>query len=684
MDSLETVAVGPSCPCRRDLIAFSSGELSSRALEAVAEHLGRCPQCLSALGTLGKHESGTLRELRHSLREPAPDPFADDPEYHRMERAAITLYSAGLTPPPWPDAAPAPDLTPPFTLGQYQVVGKIGQGGMGAVYRAIHPRLKKEFAIKVLRGETTADSRAVARFGREMEAIGRLDHHNIVRATDAGEARGLHFLVMELVAGIDLSRLVRLCGPLPVADACELVRQAATGLQCAHEHGLVHRDVKPSNLVLSTKGEVKVLDLGLALLSRGGPAAGELTTTGQMMGTPDYTAPEQWEASHDVDIRADIYSLGCTLYTLLVGRPPFSGPKYASTMRKMAAHSRESAAPLTDHRTDVPAPLERVLEKMLAKAPADRPATPAEVARDLEPFAVGADPAALAARGMALLPPPEAPASAGQVTVEGEGTPVSPAPAPGRLLDARRRSWRPRGAAAIVALGVFVTAAVAASLWHWWHPGSQPKPDDPPADPTGWQNLLAKRPGERLWVGTPVSKLDYDLKTQYLLVQNPVRALVPLGGTNADGYTLQVGFRQLRWQGYFGIYFGGRPGPAPNSFQFQFVTLDPTNRPNANGFMLLRSTGAINPAVGQGVSTRECAAAPMSRPLANQDVILEIDVKPRGLVRVRWNGDDYPALVANTPVAAVALKDASDRGEFGIYCWGTNVTVSTARFLKTE
>jgi serine/threonine protein kinase len=216
---------------------------------------------------------------------------------------------------------------------------------MGTVYRAVHTRLKKPFAIKVLHIDRTADPHAVARFQRELEAIGRLDHDNIGRATDAGEVGGLHFLVMELVDGIDLSRLIRHRGPLPIADACELARQAALGLQCAHERGLVHRDVKPSNLLLSAQGELKVLDLGLALLSHGRRASGELTATGQVMGTADYMAPEQWEASHSVDIRAEVYSLGCTLHTLLTGRPPFGGAEYDSVMKKMAAHAQDNSTP---------------------------------------------------------------------------------------------------------------------------------------------------------------------------------------------------------------------------------------------------------------------------------------------------------------------------------------------------
>src|SRR5262249_40919805 len=176
------------------------------------------------------------------------------------------------------------------TLGHYRLVAKLGEGGMGAVYKAVHTKLERVVALKVLPAERLADPQAVTRFEREMRAVGKLQHPNIVAAHDAGEIDGTHYLVMELVEGSDLARLVRDRGPLPIAEACELIRQAALGLAHAHEHGLVHRDIKPSNLMLARAAQssapptVKVLDLGLALLSDGHvEAAGELTSTGQVM-----------------------------------------------------------------------------------------------------------------------------------------------------------------------------------------------------------------------------------------------------------------------------------------------------------------------------------------------------------------------------------------------------------------
>ncbi len=190
---------------------------------------------------------------------------------------------------------------------------------------------------------------------------------------------------MEYLAGMDLLRLVQKRGSLPVAEACEWVRQAATGLQYIHERGLVHRDIKPSNLFLVGDQQVKILDLGLAVLRTEEKRGSGLTEKGQILGTIDYMAPEQWEDSRAVDIRADIYSLGCSFYHLLAGKPPFGSEEHSSLMKQMWAHALKSVPPLREHRPDVPEHLDAVLERMLAKKPADRFSTPAEVAAALAP-----------------------------------------------------------------------------------------------------------------------------------------------------------------------------------------------------------------------------------------------------------------------------------------------------------
>ena len=209
---------------------------------------------------------------------------------------------------------------------------------------------------------------------------------------------------MELVDGTDLSDLVRSVGPLSPADASELIRQAAIGLQQAHEKGMVHRDIKPSNLMLA-KGKhgqlplVKVLDMGLALLDDGNKRqAGDLTSTGQMMGTLDYMAPEQGMDSHEVDVRADVYSLGATLYKLLCGEPPFAGEKYDTPVKMVRALALETASSIVKKRGDLPAELVAVVDRMLAKQPENRFGTAAEVATALAPLAEGANLEELACR----------------------------------------------------------------------------------------------------------------------------------------------------------------------------------------------------------------------------------------------------------------------------------------------
>lgn len=273
-------------------------------------------------------------------------------------------------------------------LDDYRLEAKLGEGGMGVVFRALHIRLEKHVALKILPSHLTRVPSLVERFQREMKAVGRLDHPNIVRAMDAGEVNGTHYLVMEYVDGTDLSRLVKAHGPSTVIETCEIVRQAALGLADAHAHGLIHRDIKPGNLLLSKQGKVKILDLGLALL-QGDAAASErpsLTLTGQqsIMGTPDYMAPEQWENTHTVDGRADLYALGCTLFFLLAGRAPYEDSQHASLTQKMLGHVSHPVPDLQHARADVPDRLSVLYQRLMAKKVEQRLQDPGELAEELE------------------------------------------------------------------------------------------------------------------------------------------------------------------------------------------------------------------------------------------------------------------------------------------------------------
>jgi serine/threonine protein kinase len=269
-------------------------------------------------------------------------------------------------------------------LGSYVLLDRLGEGGMGTVFKARHRKMGRLVALKAVRPERLSSADAIRRFHREIQAVARLSHPNIVLAFDADEANGIHFFTMEYIEGRDLARTVREDGPLDVARACDYIRQAALGLQHAHEQGMVHRDIKPHNLLVTGKGVVKLLDMGLALLT---PAADAETTSlssltheGTVMGTPDFMAPEQSLSTRKVDIRADLYALGCTLYFLLTRRPPFPGGTLGD---KIARHLAEDPLPVEQLRPEVPPAVAAVIRKLMAKNPDGRYATPDETASAL-------------------------------------------------------------------------------------------------------------------------------------------------------------------------------------------------------------------------------------------------------------------------------------------------------------
>jgi serine/threonine protein kinase len=276
-----------------------------------------------------------------------------------------------------------------FFLGKYRLLERVGRGGMGTVYKARHEVMGRVVALKVMARNLVTDADAVARFQREVRVAASLSHPHIVTAYDADCAGDVHFLVMEFVDGRDLHWWIKQGAPLPVAWSCECIRQAALGLEYARSRGLVHRDIKPSNLLVSQPNDqapplVKILDMGLARLASEKQDSGGLTQSGQIMGTPDYMAPEQAENVHAADTRADIFSLGCTLFQMLTGQLPFSG---ATLVAKLLARTQRDAPSLQTMRPEVPAGLAAVVARMLARRPEDRYQTPAEVAEALAPLA---------------------------------------------------------------------------------------------------------------------------------------------------------------------------------------------------------------------------------------------------------------------------------------------------------
>ena len=269
-----------------------------------------------------------------------------------------------------------------FFIGRYRLLSLLGKGGMSAVYLAEHTLMRRRCAIKVLPAKRVKDSSYLGRFHREAQAVAALDDPNIVRAYDVDhEVDGdteLHFLVMEYVEGRSLHEVVQQDGPLSFPAAADCIRQAAKGLDHAHRIGLVHRDVKPGNLLLDRNGTVKILDLGLArFFGEDDDQSLTVAHDERVLGTADYLAPEQAIDSHRVDARADIYSLGCTLYFLLTGQPPFTEGTLA---QRLLAHQTRSPDPVTTRRPDTPPTLAAIAERMMRKRADDRYATAAEVA----------------------------------------------------------------------------------------------------------------------------------------------------------------------------------------------------------------------------------------------------------------------------------------------------------------
>jgi serine/threonine-protein kinase len=300
-----------------------------------------------------------------------------------VDRGALTRFQAERI---------LANRTTGFVLGQYVIQDLIGRGGMSRVYKAEHRTMGRVVALKILRKRVLKSGKAEDFFLREIKAVGQLIHPNVVAAFDADTREGRTFLVLEYVDGPNLGQLVETGGPLPVPLACEYVRQAALGLQHAHDQGVVHRDVKPSNLLVQRPaageegpGVVKVSDFGLARLRGSGTV---LVGKNVVLGTPDFLSPEQGRDLHSADIRSDLYSLGCTLFFLLTGEVPFPGGR---AMDKLWRHATEAPRPVGAVRPDVPAAVAAAVARLMAKVPEDRFQTPAELAAALAPYAAGGD-----------------------------------------------------------------------------------------------------------------------------------------------------------------------------------------------------------------------------------------------------------------------------------------------------
>lgn len=372
------------CPDRKTLQNWTTGQLPTDKLEQVFTHVESCSECRKKIDTLKTNDS--LLDGLGGIEEIITLSASCERMIQKSQQRLQVYFDDS-------QEKTVPRLTKD-RIRDYVLRELLGMGGMGAVYRAEHERLGREVAIKIISPQYLNSQAAAERFEREMSALGKLSHPNIVTALDAGCEDGVHYLVMDLIEGFNCNQLVELLGPLPFAEAVKITLLAAKGMQHAHQQGFVHRDMKPSNLMVTLQGNVQVLDLGLSLW---GDVRTQIRAYPKVLGTLDYMAPEQLLDSERVDHRADIYSLGNTFHFLIYGCP--AKPRLHGEI-----DPHEHRLPNKIEKDILQPGLEAFLNRMLAESPDDRPASAAEVVQQLAPWGAEADLTSLVARAKHLAP----------------------------------------------------------------------------------------------------------------------------------------------------------------------------------------------------------------------------------------------------------------------------------------
>ena len=363
-------------PTDETLHSYGLGRLDLASTESIDKHLEGCAACQRRVAEMSSDS------FLDRPRDAHGQPGSTGPIVSSI--AGMSMLEEGAS----TNAPPPTDTLPPGLANHpdYEVIRELGHGGMGTVYLAKNRLMGRHEVLKVVSRHMMNRPGVLDRFLVEIRNAARLHHTNVVTAYSATRIGESIVFAMEYVEGLDLSKLVKAKGPLPVSNACNYIHQAALGLQHASELGMVHRDIKPGNLMLAKQGNravIKVLDFGLAKVKSEGAVDGGLTHDGQMLGTPDYVAPEQISDARRADIRADIYSLGCTFYCLLTGGAPFHADNLYEILQ---AHHSMDAMPLNLARPEVPIELAALVARMMAKEPERRFQTPKDVAQALLPF----------------------------------------------------------------------------------------------------------------------------------------------------------------------------------------------------------------------------------------------------------------------------------------------------------
>lgn len=686
------------CPTDEILRSFLSGTTDTATATETVLHIVQCVSCRDRVASW--NEKPRLEQILRA--------FADGSDVG-PHQTGYDLVAAAEETKIYP-------LHPLRRIGQYDLLRSIGRGGGGEVFEAIHIRLRRRLAVKILSKKDTEDEIIRRRFIREMESIGQLDHPHIVHAHDAGEADGTLYLAMELVNGENVEHLARRVGPLPVAEACEIIRQAALGLQHIHEHGLVHRDLKPSNLLTSADG-IKIADLGLALLRHENSTDDQLTGHHTILGTADYIAPEQTEKSHHVDIRADIYSLGCTLFRLLSGQPPFTGPENNTPMKKMWAHQSHPIPDIQQFRQDVPAKLAMLLNKLMAKNPSDRFSEPWELAEALVPFSHASDVPSLVLSEMSDAAPAGG-NSTERDSVNALKTPsLSSQPTVVELHSGQVR----RQSIATIMLSVGVIMLLSWILY--WQirsavtspPAKQqgqsdvkvspaPRQDPPQLQPvlnspgvvlpnnpilplgpvaTRWKQDLGQLPVEVAWgremdVGS--ARIDEGVGALIVQARKSFRfAQLGENPPNSPGLTIRFKVHSQSARGEYGLYFGFRKddNDPPQFIQFQAIAIVYSSRgEGVDNLLVRRSLEKVYIESGRGESSNNSHIR-VQLPISADNTQFEVKLLGNSLAGVKFADSVGPILYTDEQNSYFQPVDY--QGPFGCFANDTSAWFSSPR-----
>ena len=593
-----------ACLSNEDLRNYMLGSIDDQRATELEQHLLECSRCEQLLVSVEDHSDAIIQAL--SI---LPVSLDDEADYRTMRDQALQ------EPVKIADPAKAIELfrhtsrlqdpieAPlPFKLGNYELLRRIGRGASGAVYRARHLRLNKVVAVKVL---DPACADGLEAFAQEMETIGSLTHPHVVRATDAGEADGLHYLVMEFVEGVDAGRLLYHHEHLPVADACEIVRQTAIGLQFLHNKSLIHRDIKPSNLLVTAAGQIKLLDLGIATRSSDlaqDATPGELPQP-KPQGTLAYMAPEQIASPGQVDTSSDLYSLGCTLFKLLVGTAP-----------------KQPIPSLTDLRWDVPRSVDKMVQRLLAPAQKDRPESLDEVIELLGTASRNSNLQSLVAP---LCPE-------GSAVTETVVTQDELRPRPQRRVFNRRN-----------VLGILAAAAAGASTIVWYKLRSS----SPTLQTSRWRLLKPVSPNVLLSLGKPEETSCRVLSDDRIQVVSDDLALIQLGRPVVGLFAFKV-LLQPNKKHSCGVFFQGQQKRSDESSVYRFQTVELKLGQLKQGAQTSRTPDRLTWNLWTATRRGEQLDA-TSTPLAEISVQLnadtsqqlELTIGRQGMPEVKFNGD---------------------------------------------